>query len=120
MRRNPTDAERRLWSLLRSKRLAGVKFKRQQPIGPYIADFVNFERKLIVEADGSQHVESQSDERRSAWLRNQGFSVLRFWNDDILVRTEIVADAIWAALQPPLPNPSPTRGEGREGSVGHA
>jgi very-short-patch-repair endonuclease len=115
MRTNPTEAERRLWSILRNKRLAEYKFKRQQVIGRHIVDFVNFERKLVIEADGSQHVGSETDERRTAWLESQGFRVLRFFNDDILARTDQVADAIWLALgegQPPLPNPSPARGEG--------
>jgi very-short-patch-repair endonuclease len=120
MRSKPTEAERRLWSILRSKRLSGFKFKRQQIIGPFIADFVNFERRLIIEADGSQHIENEADLRRTAWLEDQGFAVIRFWNDDVLARTETVADAIWAALHAlPLPNPSPARGEGLEGSIDH-
>ncbi len=69
MRANPTEAERRLWSILRGRRLAGYKFKRQQAIGSYIVDFVNFERRLIVEADGSQHVENAYDIKRDAWLK---------------------------------------------------
>lgn len=112
MRSNATEAERKLWSILRSKRLAGFKFKRQQAIGFYIADFVNFERRLIVEADGSQHIDSARDTQRTAWLESQGFTVVRFWNDDILARADVVAEAIWAALQPPLPTPSPARREG--------
>jgi very-short-patch-repair endonuclease len=115
MRSNPTEAERRLWSILRGKRLAAYKFKRQQVIGNYIVDFVNFERRVIVEADGSQHAESAYDLNRDAWLRAQGFTITRFWNNDILARTEQVANALWHALQPqhtPLPNPSPARGEG--------
>jgi very-short-patch-repair endonuclease len=112
MRSNPTEAERRLWSILRGKRLADFKFKRQQVVGPNMVDFVNFERRLIIEADGSQHSDNAADERRTAWLESQGFAVIRFWNDDILARTDIVTEAIWAALQPPLPNPTPARGEG--------
>jgi len=100
MRSNPTDAERRLWSILRDKRLAGYKFRRQQVIGRYIVDFVNFEHRVIVEADGSQHAESDYDLRRDIWLKAQGFSVVRLWNNDILARTDIVANAIWHALQP--------------------
>lgn len=110
MRRNPTDAERRLWSILRGKRLAG--YKRQQPLGPYIVDFVNFQYRLIVEADGSQHAENPADQKHDAWLTARGFSVRRFWNNDILTNTEQVAQAIWHALQPTLPNSSPARGEG--------
>ena len=106
MRQNPTEAERRLWSILRARRLSGFKFRRQQVLGWYIADFVNLEHRLVVEADGSQHAESAEDAERDAWFRSQEFSVLRFWNNDILARSEIVADAIWHALQgaaPPLP-----------------
>ncbi len=131
MRAKPTEAERRLWSILRNKRLAAHKFKRQQVIGRYIVDFVNFERKLVIEADGSQHIENDADRRRQDWLKAQGFRVVRLWNDDILARTELVADETWRALggvQPPLPNPRmesrasirPTRGEGLDGSAGHA
>jgi very-short-patch-repair endonuclease len=117
MRSYPTEAERRLWSILRGKRLAGFKFKRQQPTGPYIVDFINFRHRLVIEADGSQHIGNEVDALRSAWLSAQGFKVVRFWNDDILARTEQVADAVWAALQPPLPNPSPAGEEGPEGTA---
>lgn len=115
MRRNPTEAESRLWKILRGKRLDGFKFKRQQPLGGYIVDFVNFECRVIIEADGSQHAESVQDEVRDSWLSDQGFRVLRFWNSDILARSDEVANAILHALldvSPPLPNPSPARGEG--------
>jgi len=135
MRSNPTEAKRRLWPILRNKRLAAYKFKRQQAFGAYIVDFVNFERRLVIEADGSQHIDSAADARRTAWLESQGFRVLRFWNDGILARTDQVADAIWHALgedQPSLPPtawrrvpPSneprasfePARGEGFENEI---
>jgi len=106
MRRNPTEAERRLWAVLRSHRLAGFKFKRQQRLGNYIVDFINFERRIIVEADGSQHAENAYDVVRDNWLKEQGFKVLRFWNNEMLAETNLVADAIWHALlkaMPPLP-----------------
>ena len=106
MRREPTEAERKLWAILRGKRLAGYKFKRQQPIGPYIADFVNFARRVIVEADGSQHAENAADAIRDDWFKAQGFIVLRIWNSDILANSDVAATAIWQALQteqPPLP-----------------
>ena len=106
MRRNPTEAERRIWSILRGHRLAGFKFKRQQKIGHYIVDFINFENRLIVEADGSQHANSAYDAARDAWLRGQGFSVIRFWNNNALAETSVVADAIWHALQA-APSPLP-------------
>jgi very-short-patch-repair endonuclease len=115
MRSKPTEAEALLWSILRNRRLTSYKFKRQQVIGPYIVDFVNFERRLIVEADGSQHVASAYDLKRDAWLKGKGFQVLRLWNHHILGETEVAADAIWHALQaplPPFPHPSAARGEG--------
>jgi very-short-patch-repair endonuclease len=107
MRRHPTDAERKLWSLLRSHRLASWKFKRQQQIGEYIVDFACFGARLIVEADGSQHAGSAADVNRNAWLKAQGFRILRLWNNDILTNPEGVAAAIIAALETPLPNPLP-------------
>lgn len=110
-RRSQTDAERKLWSILRSHRLQGWKFKRQEQLGDFIVDFVCFGARLIVEADGSQHAENVSDDVRTAWLESQGFCVIRFWNNDILLNPDGVATAIAAALAP-LPNPSPARGEG--------
>ncbi|WP_306088334.1 endonuclease domain-containing protein [Qipengyuania flava] len=112
MRHEPTEAEARLWSILRAGRMAGAKFKRQEQIGDYIVDFVCFAERLIVEADGSQHVENGADQVRDAWLKSQDFRILRFWNNDILRDTEAVGEAIHAALRPPLPNPSPARGVG--------
>jgi very-short-patch-repair endonuclease len=104
MRANPTEAERRLWSILRVKRLAEFKFKRQQIIQPYIVDFICFERRLIIEADGSQHADNRYDERRDAFLVGQGFHVLRFWNNQVLGRSAQVADAICAHLFSPSPS----------------
>ena len=101
---------------LRGKRLFGWKFKRQQPIGRYIVDFVCFESRLIVEADGSQHAESHADCERDIYLGQQGFRVLRLWNNEILNNPEGVATVIAAALEPPLPNPSPAGGEGLHGA----
>ena len=122
MRSNPTEAERRIWSILRAKRFAGYKFKRQEVIEPYIVDYVCFATRTVVEADGSQHADSQYDLERDASLGGQGFSVIRFWNNEILAHTEVVANAIWHALHsphPPLPPtasrrapPSPAGGEG--------
>src|SRR6185437_7190696 len=84
MRRTPTDAELRLWRLLRDRRLNGIKFLRQVPIGPYIVDFLCVGAKLIVEADGSQHAECNRDKVRDAYLASQGWRVLRFWNNEVL------------------------------------
>lgn len=113
LRRDLTDTERKLWSILRNRQLDGAKFRRQQPIGPYIADFVCQERRLIVEADGGQHSESLSDARRTAFLEDGGF-----WNNDILNNLDGVAEVIAKALSTPHPaqavpeSPSPSRGEG--------
>ena len=93
LRRNQTDAEGKLWYLLRSRHLGGVKFRRQAPIGPYIVDFVCLRRKLIVEADGSQHIESAHDFARDQWLAKEGFSVVRYSNLDILKNPDgVLAD----------------------------
>jgi very-short-patch-repair endonuclease len=94
MRSNSTDAERRLWGMLRGGRLDGLKFKRQVPIDRYIADFVCFEARLIVEADGGQHAESATDKARDAHFAASGFRTLRFWNADILRHSEGVAAEI--------------------------
>jgi very-short-patch-repair endonuclease len=99
LRKNMTDAEQRLWSELRYRQLGGWKFRRQAPIGSYIADFVCFERKLIIELDGGQHAErAEYDERRSEWLASQGFRVLRFWNHQVFEETESIKEWIWQAL----------------------
>ena len=95
-----TDAERKLWHRLRDRRLAGFKFARQESIGPYVADFVCREFRLIVEADGSQHSGSAHDETRDAWLVGKGYRILRFWNADIMTTLESVLDTILAALPP--------------------
>jgi len=117
MRSQSTDAEHRLWQLLRAHRFAGYKFRRQVPLDFYIADFVCFAARLIVELDGGQHAEDPGDKRRDAYLRGQGFRILRFWNSDIFNNEEGVLTSVFAALQqPPLPNPSPARGEGLVGA----
>ena len=95
MRYTPTEAEARLWWHLRAARLRGLKFRRQQPIGDYIVDFICFERKLIIEVDGSQHLDAiERDDVRTAWLESVGFTVLRFWNDDVLRDAGCVAQEI--------------------------
>jgi very-short-patch-repair endonuclease len=123
MRANPTEAEKRLWLMLRDRRLAAFKFRRQQVIAPYIVDLVCFAERLVIEADGSQHADNPGDARRDAFLRRQGFRLLRFWNNDVLGEPEAVAAAIFAALSvphPPKPSawapPSPARGEGLVGA----
>ena len=84
MRSAPTEAEERLWGALRNRRLDKLKFRRQVPVGAYIADFVCMEAKLIVEVDGTQHAESRRDAARDADLEARGFRVLRFWNNEVM------------------------------------
>ena len=122
MRANPTEAEKRLWTLLRDRRISTFKFRRQQVIAPYIVDFACLEQRLIIEADGSQHADNKDDARRDAFLRAQGFRVLRFWNNQVLEESDAVATAIFSALfpHPPKPSawapPSPEMGEGISGA----
>ncbi len=104
LRQQMTDAERRLWYLLRRKQLEGFRFRRQAPVGKYIADFVCFGERLIVEVDGGSHVDAQAyDEARTAWLKSEGFRVLRFWNNDVLGNQEGVLQTILEALSDPPP-----------------
>ena len=99
LRRLMTDAERRLWRALRHRQVQGCRFRRQHPIGPYIADFACLERRLIVEIDGSQHAASTTDPARDAYLRRHGFRVLRVWNHDVLANFEGVCDVIFQLLE---------------------
>ena len=93
-----TDAERRLWQGLRHRLVEGHRFRRQVPLGPYIVDFCCLQLGLVIEADGGQHAESKSDERRDAWLSEQGYRVLRFWNVDIQRNFESVMESIMRAV----------------------
>lgn len=111
LRNNQTNAERRLWYHLRAHRFFGLKFKRQKPIGSFIVDFICMEQSLVVEVDGGQHSERSSyDAKRDRWLQSQGWTILRFWNDEVLKETESVLESIRiAALSP---TPLPQAGEG--------
>ncbi len=105
LRRDMTEAEGKLWQELRGRRLDRIKFRRQVPIGPYVADFACLEAMLVVEVDGSQHSDSDHDRVRSAELKARGFRVLRFWNDEVLRELNAVCDTIIAyardhSLQP--------------------
>lgn len=100
LRSDMTEAERLLWHLLRSRRFSGFKFRRQVPVGPYIADFLCYEARLIVECDGGQHADNCHDKARDAWLNAQGFRVLRFWNADIFTARAQIAETLYAALIP--------------------
>ncbi len=100
LRNTGTNAERRLWQHLRLKQLGGCKFRRQVPVAGYIADFVCLDMKLIVELDGGQHAERAAyDARRTHVLEAEGYRVLRYWNDDVLVRTNGVLEDILRALE---------------------
>ena len=105
LRNNLTEAEKHLWYGLRLNNL-GVKFRRQVVIGRYIADFVCFEKKLVIEVDGGQHRNSQKDEVRDEWLRREGFKVLRFWNNDVLKNRDGVLRRIIEHLSPSLTLPT--------------
>ena len=95
LRHNSTDAERLLWRHLRAKRINGVKFRRQEPLGKYIVDFMSYEKNIVIEIDGGQHATDQlRDHRRDEWLRAEGFKVIRFWNNDVLKNFEGVLEEI--------------------------
>ena len=93
-RKYPTEAEKMLWNHLRLKQLEGLKFRRQEPIGSYIADFVCHDKKLIIEVDGGQHAEDPKDIKRDDWLKGQGYRVLRFWNNEVLNNIDGVLEKI--------------------------
>ena len=100
LRKNSTDAERALWKHLRNKQLIGCKFRRQAPIGNYIVDFVCFSQSLIIEVDGGQHLtQTDYDAKRDKWLQSQGFTVLRFWDNDALADTDSVLERIMLELE---------------------
>ena len=102
LRNNATEAEQRLWRYLQRRQLGGFKFRRQRPVGPYICDFVCLEASMIVELDGSQHViQAPYDANRDAFLRSNGFRVLRFWNGDVLSQTDSIVETIFEALRRP-------------------
>ncbi|MBI2799028.1 MAG: endonuclease domain-containing protein [Gammaproteobacteria bacterium] len=114
LRSRMTDAERHLWQKLRTHQLGGVKFRRQTPLGRYIADFVCFDAKLIVEVDGGQHADSAIDQVRDVWLQARGYRVLRFWNNEVLANVDAVLAKI-AEFLPPHPNPLPRGERGLDG-----
>ena len=104
LRHNQTDAERELWQLLRRRELAGYKFRRQMPLGPYIADFVCLSARLIIELDGGQHGEQIAyDSERTKWLEAQSFRVFRFWNNQVFKERDAVLQTILSALTAPSP-----------------
>ena len=111
LRANPTEAERLLWVHLSARKVAGVRFNRQFPIGPFVCDFVSRSAKLIVEVDGGQHdANAEADRSRTRYLEAQGFRVIRFWNNQVLQQIEAVVGEIERVLADrPSPNPSRKR-----------
>ena len=122
LRARMTDAEKRRWFALRDRRFQSFKFRRQVPIGPYVADFLSFASRLIVEVDGGQHAASRRDVKRDRWLAENDFRVVRFWNNDVLSNLEGVLTVLATELaNTPHPAsrlrstpPSPARGEGKK------
>jgi very-short-patch-repair endonuclease len=99
LRKRMTDAEAKLWFALRDRRFSNFKFRRQAPVGPYFPDFVCFDVRVIVEVDGGQHADSKSDTTRDKWFTEHGFTVLRYWNNDVLQNLEGVLTALVETLQ---------------------
>lgn len=113
MRKKMPDAEQLLWHLLRNRRVAGAKFRRQHPVGRYILDFYCVEKRLAIELDGSQHSEQVDyDQKRDTYLNLQGIHVLRFWNNQMLLETEAVLESIYLNLMKNNPSPASGRGVG--------
>jgi very-short-patch-repair endonuclease len=104
LRRTAPDAENEAWFALQDRRLAGFKFVRQEPIPPFVADFVCRDQKLVIEVDGGQHADNAKDVRRDAFLRADGYRVLRFWNTDVLSNLDGVLTTILTALESNKPD----------------
>ncbi len=99
LRKNMTDPERALWARLRQRQFAGFRFRRQAPVGPYIADFACFAPRVLVELDGSQHAEqAEQDAERTRWLESQGVVVLRYWNHQVSEDVDVIDRELYAAL----------------------
>jgi very-short-patch-repair endonuclease len=107
LRKYSTDTERHLWRHLKDRQIEGFKFRRQQPIGRYVVDFVNFEKKVVVELDGGQHALDPGDKIRDEWLRAEGYKVLRFWDNQVFSNLQGVLENIRNALLTPHPDPLP-------------
>lgn len=112
LRLNQTDAEGKLWTVLRARRLSGAKFRRQHPIGSYIVDFCCLEYALVIELDGGQHAtQVEADQNRTIFLEQNGYTVLRFWNHEVLQNIEAVVTQITEALKNPHPGSLPRRAD---------
>jgi very-short-patch-repair endonuclease len=114
LRKRSTDVERLLWSYLRAGRFEGLKFRRQHPIGQYIVDFVCLERKLIIELDGGQHAlpdEIMKDRQRDIWLEKERYTIMRFWDNEVLMNTNGILETIRMRLYgSPSPQSPPLKG----------
>ena len=108
LRRNSTDAERKLWQALRARQVAGAKFRRQHTVGTYIVDFVSFDATLVIELDGGQHADQIAyDQARTASLHAAGFHVLRYWNNQVIAEIDSVLDDIHRLVSERMQTPSP-------------
>jgi very-short-patch-repair endonuclease len=112
-----TDAEQLLWRHLRNREFGGWKFRRQHPVGPFIVDFICLDKNVVIEVDGGQHDDNKElDLQRSAYLTMMGYTVIRFWNNEVMQETEAVLEAILGVISndvqnSPSPQPSPPSGE---------
>lgn len=113
LRGRQTDVENKLWSRLRARQVGGAKFRRQHPLGPFIADFCCVERGLVIELDGGHHTDQViTDAQRSKFIEQSGYRVLRIWNNDVIENLQGVLEKICQELDCPHPNPLPLRGRG--------
>jgi very-short-patch-repair endonuclease len=107
LRRDATEAEKKLWQHLRQPPFKAHHFRRQATVGPYFADFASHQLRIVIEVDGGQHLDSVADQRRTAYLASEGYRVLRFWNNDVLANVSGVLSAIDSAIRadrPPTPD----------------
>jgi len=117
LRRDATEAEKKLWQHLRQPPFKAHHFRRQATIGPCFADFASHQLRIVIEVDGGQHLDSVADEGRTAYLASEGYRVLRFWNNDVLANVSGVLSVIDSAIRadgPPTPDPSPPQAGGGE------
>jgi very-short-patch-repair endonuclease len=117
LRRDATEAEKKLWQNLRQPPFKAHHFRRQATIGTYFADFASHQAKIVIEVDGGQHADSVSDEARTSYLNANGYRVLRFWNNDVLENMSgvlLTIDTVVNADRPPTPDPSPPQAGGGE------
>jgi len=106
LRKRSTDTENYLWLFLKNRQIEGIKFRRQEPLGRYIVDFVSYESNLVIEVDGGQHY-FDKDKERDEWLKNQGYEVIRFWDNEVLKNKDAVLEVIREKLITPHPDPLP-------------